>query len=56
MINVLFSLRKKHPDGGKVLYNYETFLSPPVHIAWWAHMQRFLSVRPSLDNNSYLRK
>ena len=25
-----------------------TFLSPPVHIAWWAHMHRFLSVRPSV--------
>ncbi len=37
-------------------------LSPPVHIARWAHICRFLSVclsvtwPNSLDNNSYLRK
>ncbi len=24
-----------------------SFLSPPVHHAWWAHMHRFLSVCPS---------
>ncbi len=24
------------------------FLGPPVHIARWAHMHRFLSVRPSI--------
>ncbi len=36
-----------------------TFLSPPVHIARWALMHRFLSVRPSVCHtfkNSYLRK
>ncbi len=38
------------------------FLSPPVQLARWAHMHRFLSVVCSLDltkkggNNSYLRK
>ncbi len=41
-------------------YRYYTFFSPPVHIAWLAHMHRFLSVhlsvRLSLDNYSYLRK
>ena len=26
----------------------QEFLSPPVHIARWAHMHRFLSVRPSV--------
>ncbi len=39
-------------------------MSPPVHIARWALMHHFLSVRLSvclsvclsLDNNSYLRK
>ncbi len=34
------------------------FLSPSVHIAQWAGMHRFLSVRLSVtfDKNSYLRK
>ena len=27
------------------------FLSPPMHCAWWAHMHRFLSVWPWLDQN-----
>ena len=27
---------------------YVLFLSPPVHIAQWAHMGRFLSLRPSV--------
>ena len=30
----------------KILYLW--FLSPPVHIAWWAHMHSFLSVRLSV--------
>ncbi len=40
---------------------FALFLSPPVQLARWAHMYRFLSVclsldLNSLDNNSYLRK
>ncbi len=39
----------------------QRFFSPPVHLAWWAHMRRFPSVCPwryqnALDNNSYLQK
>ncbi len=35
---------------------FSQYLSPPVHVARWALMHRFLSVCPSLDNNSYLGK
>ena len=34
------------PDGSQevVVHTHEcSFLSSPVHIAWWAHMHRFLS-------------
>ena len=50
------------PSLGSKLLPIISFLSPPVHIARWAHMHRFLSVRLSvtrpklLDNISYLEK
>ena len=46
--------------GNDVRKRQSPFWSPPVHIARWALMHRFLSVCPSvnfsLDNNSYLKK
>ncbi len=58
-----FKLKKKWLWNIDPTPKFLVLLSPPVHIARWAHMRHFLSVCLSvwtwpkirLDNNSYLR-
>ena len=38
-------------SGGPRIFKNVSFFSPPVHIAWWAHMRRFLSVCPSVTRH-----